>query len=164
MQPDFDPFTATFEEAQAASEGLPVSPPKPLMQFFAARQVDAYRAHVEKGDGFAVMRAVAECARCDLPLPDWLAVAFLTRFRAVAHLRVGSWDEAFGVPFPGGKQLAARRRRCEARLRVAQELMDFVERHPELSVDEVYAAASAKVRVDGFVADAINLAEQHARA
>ena len=95
------------------------------------------------------MRAVAVCARQGLRLPDWLVDAFLTRFRAVAHLRVGSWDEAFGVPFPRGTQLAAKRRRFEARARVANVLTEFVQRHPELSVDDVYAAASAKVRDRG---------------
>lgn len=67
------------------------------------------REAIERGDGVAVLDAVAECFLCDLQPPAWLALAFLSRWRSVKHASVGSWDEAFGQPWPKGTQLARKR-------------------------------------------------------
>jgi hypothetical protein len=47
-----------------------------------------------------------------LPLPDWAAEAFISGYDDVLNCRVGSWDEAFGKPWPGKHlpELAQRRR------------------------------------------------------
>lgn len=100
---EFDPWTATIDEALAADAVHPApfyEPDRPLYQWNAAREIEALRPSIENGDGFAVLDAVSRCARQGLALPHWLAVEFLRRYDAVLQCRAGSWDEAFGRPYP----------------------------------------------------------------
>lgn len=139
----FDPWTAGLEEARAAdvrsdcgSTEMPASC-RPLAQWDAARRVTNCRLAVECGDGFAVLEGVAACVAHGLVVPDWLASAFLSRYRAVQQLRADSWDAeiAFGKPYPKGTQLARLRVRRTARLQVAKLVQEFVAKNPDLPVD-----------------------------
>lgn len=116
MTASFDPWTATFAEAQAAhGEGFDPSPAQPLYQWNAAQEVTQLREEVELGNGFAVLDAISRCARHGLVMPDWLARQYLTRYHGVLNCRVGSWDQAFGAPFPVRVRLATWRLRREKR-------------------------------------------------
>lgn len=98
----FDPWTATFEEAKAAQDavGRLDGPAMPLSQWCAVQEINTLRPTVEGGGGFDTMDAVSRCIRHDLVAPAWLARAFLRRYDSVLNCRVGSWDEAFGRPYP----------------------------------------------------------------
>ncbi|MBK9685426.1 MAG: hypothetical protein IPO59_19825 [Betaproteobacteria bacterium] len=152
----FDPWTATFEEAQAAHGGDD-GPCGPLYQWAAVQELLAKRERIESGDGFTVLQAVAECARCGLVMPDWLATVFLRRYRRVQQLHVDSWDDesAFGRPYPKGAQLPAMRRRRLARARIANVLAEFVQRFPDESLETLFAAAGAtgKDRAEGHLGE-----------
>ena len=63
-------------------------------------QVEALRTTVQAGDGLALLRAVAACARFGIPCPDWLAAQFCEAVDLVSDARVGTWNEAFGRPYP----------------------------------------------------------------
>lgn len=113
----FDPWTATFDEAMAAQSALPYysGPNGPLYQWEAAQSVNALRSAVEGGCGFDVMDAVSRCMRHDLVAPDWLARAFVRRYDSVLNCRVGSWDDAFGRPYPLRARLGTLRQRRQMR-------------------------------------------------
>jgi hypothetical protein len=92
---------------------MPLHHPERLVfQYFATRMVLRLRPKIEMGSGFAVLQAVAECARTGLAMPDWLAVEFLKRYRAVRHYEERSWDapKSFGRPYPKGTNIAAKRK------------------------------------------------------
>lgn len=111
MSGRIDPWHATWEEALAAyhasgERGFD----NPVAQWGAAQQINALlKDKVLAGDGFAVLDAVSRCARSNLLMPDWLAVAFIQRYDQVLNARVGSWDEAFGAPYPDRARLATAR-------------------------------------------------------
>lgn len=109
----FNPWTATFDEANAAQDalGYETGPDGPLFQWNAAQEVNALRAAVEAGGGFDVMDAVSRCLRHDLVAPDWLAREFIRRYDSVLNCRAGSWDDAFGRPHPLRKRLETLRQR-----------------------------------------------------
>ena len=68
--------------------------------------------------GCDVLRAVSVCALHGLVMPPWLADAFVARRARVADAFVGSWDEAFGRPWPKGTKLALVRQKRLLRSRV----------------------------------------------
>lgn len=61
--------------------------------------------------GSAVMRAVHLCHLRRAAVPDWLRDEFSRRFLLVHDAHVGSWDEAFGRPYPKNTRLHDLRRR-----------------------------------------------------
>lgn len=141
----FDPWTASWEEAQAAHEDT-AGPEGAIFQWIAAQGLKNPEQNSE-GDGFSVLAAVASCAMHGLVMPDWLARAFLRRYRAVQQLRVDSWDapEAFGRPYPKGAQITAMRRRRLNRLKVALAVRQFVEMHPDAPLDPEWSRIGSLV-------------------
>lgn len=70
------------------------------------------REAYESGERIALLGAINICAVHDLPLPEWAARAYLEGYRLALSGKVGSWDDAFGKPFPGEKwTLRAHRRK-----------------------------------------------------
>lgn len=86
-------------------------PTLPVSRLFGELDIEQDRQKFEAGDKWALLAAVRECARCSIPMPDWLATAFILAYDGVLNCRIGSWDEAFGRPFPKGTHLAAKRKR-----------------------------------------------------
>ncbi len=62
--------------------------------------------------------AIRKCANHDLVMPDWVARGFIRGYDQVLNCRVGSWDKAFGAPYPKGARVADMKRRRELRLAV----------------------------------------------
>ena len=62
------------------------------------------------GSGLDVLHAISVCAMNDVVIPEWLAIEFMARYRAVTHFRIASWDEAFGRPIRKGAHLSALRK------------------------------------------------------
>lgn len=134
----FNPWTAPFEEAIRLQETWAGSRGGPVFQHVAAHAVTALRASVQRGDGTAVLAAVAHCALEDLVMPEWLAKEYLRRFRLVTHAYVPTWGDAFGEPWPKGikrSHLARRRQRTLARVHVWNLVNDFVQMHPDAPLD-----------------------------
>lgn len=103
----FDPWTVSFEDGLTwllANDAPPDDHDK-WMNVWSIRDA---REQIENGSGFDVLRAVDQCAKAGLAMPDWLAVGFRRRFRAVAGFSAKSWDDdnAFGKPFPKGTHTA----------------------------------------------------------
>ena len=128
VAPVFNPFTATLDDARALLDEPDGA--RLVGAIVGAQTLLANRAFYERHpiDGMAV------CARNDLVAPDWLAKAFLRGFDAVLNCRVGSWDEAFGEPYPG-KQLAQLRRRRVNRIKVTLAVSAAMQSDPEQAVD-----------------------------
>ena len=64
------------------------------------------------------MTAIYFCLKNGVVVPPWAAEAFGEGYRAVIDKRIGSWDAAFGRPWPKGKHLATARRNDRLRWQV----------------------------------------------
>lgn len=122
----------TFEQAladDALFRGGIADPTRPIYRWAAMRELDGrHRKVVNNKSGFDVLAAVCVCALNDLVMPDWLVREFINRYRSVLHCHVGSWDDAFGRPYPKGKHLAALRKARRHRVGVFVDVIDMVKR------------------------------------
>jgi hypothetical protein len=112
---------AQEEQARAEAEGK-TGPRTPFFQWVALNEVERLRLQFEMGSDFALLQAVAECALHGLVMPPWLSQNYLERYRKVVHADVGTWDEAFGRPYPKGKHLESLQQRRDLRLAVYNEI------------------------------------------
>ncbi len=137
-------FRAAYEAAAAEEEAIlradparhRADPTLPVSQLFGRLSLEEERERFTAGDRVALLAAVRECARCGLPMPDWVASAFIRSYDQVLNCRVKSWDEAFGKPFPKGKHVEALRQRRELRFAVGLAVLDRVKRDPSTPIDK----------------------------
>ena len=73
-------------------------------------RLEVERTRFDAGDRMALFAALRICAQRDLKMPQWASRAFIRGYDKVLNCRTGSWDEAFGEPYPG-KHLARLRQR-----------------------------------------------------
>lgn len=128
----FDPWTASIQEAVAATYAEPGYAHK-LFQYTVAQEVKEAQVKCEQFGGLTgseVLDLLASCVRAELVVPSWLAYQFLARHNQVREMRVRTWDEAFGNPFPTGKHIESERRAHEEMRKLANIVMDFVLRNP----------------------------------
>jgi hypothetical protein len=109
---DFDPWTATMDEALAMDD--PNSLRGPFSQWSIAHSIIQKRVYFTANP----LEAVARCVRHGLVAPDWLSDAFIRQFNLVLLAKVGTWDEAFGPAHPRGKHLSRLRLERSFGLRV----------------------------------------------
>lgn len=104
-------------------------------QQIAAETIERLRETFEAGDSVALLAAIRECARCELPLPPWAARAYIAAYDQVLNCRVKTWDEAFGAAFPKGANLNAQRKRRNLRFTVHHAVLSSIQRDPETPID-----------------------------
>ncbi|MGD9597627.1 MAG: hypothetical protein AB7G76_06320 [Steroidobacteraceae bacterium] len=107
----------THEQAREAQQrfidagGNWADPTSPFSQWVGLHKLDAYEQSFKSGNKYALMCALRECARASLPMPDWVATAYIGAFDCVSFYRAKTWDDVFGPALPKGAQLAALRKR-----------------------------------------------------
>lgn len=126
---DFDPWSAGLDDALAQPE--PHSPHGAVLRWAVAQEIIQKRKHFEMNP----LDGIARCVRAGLIAPDWLALLFLRQYDKVLNCRVGSWDAAFGNPFPKGRQLASMRRSRTNRMRVVVAVANAISKEPERPID-----------------------------
>lgn len=100
------------------------------------RYLSVYRARYEAGDTMSLLQAISFCAEENLPLPEWLALAF--RSRMEAFLRPGSehsLDAVFSsasIPTSSAKKAAAARQDWQLAGRLWQDAWDIVHKDNNL--------------------------------
>lgn len=126
-----------------------------LFQYFAVRKVMSLRPGIVAGSGFDVLEAVAECARCGLVMPGWLAIAFLKRYRAVSQLRAKSWDDplSFGRPYPKGTNIGAKRKAKVKGLDLYLRVKSLREKNPEESLLEAFETVGKSMGIGKTLAE-----------
>lgn len=127
----------------------------PLFQYFAVRKVLALRPGIAAGSGSDVLEAVAECARCGLVMPDWLARAFLKRYRAVTQARAKSWDDplSFGAPYPKGTNIGAMRKARVKGLDLFLRVTALREKTPDMPLLEALEAVGSDMGIGKTLAE-----------
>ena len=110
------------QEAHVAAGGSESNPAGPFYQWAALQQIEQWRAEYEAGTTFVLIHAVAECARCELVMPEWVITGFLERVRKVTQHKVRTLDEAFGTFLPKGAKLSAHRQKWKKGLRAYYEV------------------------------------------
>lgn len=141
---DPEEFLAAYDTAAAEQEAVLLADPTrqrtdptlPVSQLFGRLALEDERARFAAGDRVALLAAIRECARCGLPMPEWVAVAFIRSYDRVLNCRVKSWDDAFGAPFPKGAHLNALRKRRELRFAVGLAVLHRVQRDPSTPIDK----------------------------
>ena len=121
-------------------------PDAPLSKYVAVRECLALKAEIDAGSGFAVLAAVHQCATRRLVMPDWLAMAFIRRYRAVLNLQALSWDDAasFGKPYPKGTNKSARRKARMLRFAVLNSVNQIISSEPQTAVNKALFARVGK--------------------
>jgi len=133
----------TFEEAQAEHARVlaldpsraSADPTLPFFQWAALQDLKQLEEMFNRGNGGALMRAICECARCDLPLPDWAANAYLRAYYKVVGCEEKSWDAVFGKPYRKGINLNALKKKRELKFEVFNTIIGVVKRDPGTAID-----------------------------
>ncbi len=110
-----------------------------LRNFHVHTKVQVLRRFVEAGSGKAVLAAVASCAEGGIAMPDWLAGAYLSRFRAVQEHRAATWDEAFGTAWHRSAK-PTWLQRFDEMVEVHQLAMEVAKRSPDCKRGDFLAA------------------------
>ena len=133
----FNPFTASFEEAQALA-GNDTSPTNPIFQWANAQYINESRKRIEAGDGFEVLACIRRCVTSGLIAPKWLGMEFNKRYDAVLNCRAKSWDDdiAFGMPYKKGTNISALRKKRILSLAVYNEIRSMLIINPNTPIDE----------------------------
>lgn len=131
----------TFEQVMAAQECFQANasyedPSGPLYQWNALHNLDGLEQAFIRGNKFAMMQALRVCANHSLPMPDWLARAYIRAFDRVLKLQIGSWDDAFGRPIKKGTHLKRARKRNEAQWEVINRIREIQLAKPMTPIDE----------------------------
>ncbi|MDO9599539.1 MAG: hypothetical protein Q7J47_17610 [Azoarcus sp.] len=139
---NYDPLW-TAEQAHAASleesarlgrDGVE-GPNSAFFQWYAHHVLVAYGKQYAEGDKFALMAAISECARADLPLPEWAARAYLSAFQSVVGAKSKSWDKVFGEPYPKGTQLAPLAKKRNMKFAVWIRVNGILGSEPGVAID-----------------------------
>jgi hypothetical protein len=118
----------TLKQAQGAQDryvargGRLESPEGPLFQWGAMHWLEKLQARFESGEKYALATALRVCANHALPMPPWVARAYIRGFDAVHNYRAESWDALFGPAIAKGRHSAALRKRRELSMRVWNEV------------------------------------------
>jgi hypothetical protein len=124
-------------QAAAELEGLPYDDPTgPVYQWDALHRLDQLQADYGNGDQAALFAALRVCAGHGLQMPAWASRAFIDGYDQVLNCHVGSWDEAFGRPYPKGKQLGRMREARRKRPAVYLMICSIRSREPRTPIDD----------------------------
>lgn len=118
---DWPALSAAQAEWEAAGNPARTGP---LFIADARMRLERERERYEQGENIALLGAIRTCANHDLPLPAWAARAFIKRYDEVLNCRTGSWDEAFGQPYPGKHVPDLRKRRLH-RFAIPQRIIEL---------------------------------------
>lgn len=128
-----------FEQAEAEQQKFPDDQPSylgPIFIWAAFRTLESLQQQYEKSkDGYLILSGVQTCAMHELTMPDWLAKEFIIRFRKVGRAELGSWDEAFGKPYPKNSNLNAIRKRRSNGIKVHNLVISKITQNPLRPID-----------------------------
>ncbi len=126
--------------------------------------LEVYRLKYEAGDSSAILWAIRECARQNLPLPYWCATGFQERIRRFEAEPV-TLDDAFGVArrMPAGKRGQNVRRTHSQAVSLAVRVWDIHAKEPHLSKDACIKRAREELRLPICQRKATDLFNEHER-
>ena len=92
-----------------------------------------------------------------LAVPRWLAIEFVRRCELVIGACVGSWDEAFGRPWPARTRLPQVRRRRALQKRVHQAVFSLAIAEPTAALwrDDVFQRVGDQIGKSGSTVERI---------
>ena len=145
MGADFNPWTASAEEALRATAAHDQPGPDPLAQHAAAQKVLAMREQcLAIGGGRQVLEAMAECARAQIAAPAWLGAEFARRLTLVTDAYLPSLDESFGRFWAPGTRLADVRKQREEMRVVHASIWSAVQEDEAIAINrELFERAAA---------------------
>ncbi len=98
---------------------------KPIERRAALEDIERLEKAYAKGNKRALFDAISYCADFDLVMPAWVSRAFIEGWFKVVFCGVGSWDEAFGKPYPKGKHLGEMQKDAEARFGILSRVEEL---------------------------------------
>lgn len=115
---------------------------------FWSDAIDVEQKKFERGDRVALFAAIRLCANHDQALPEWVARGFIEGYDQILNCRKGSWDEAFGRPFPKNSKLHALRKRRVNAIKAAN-LVRAAQDRGESVADELFEKIGKKLAMSG---------------
>ena len=135
---------------------------QPLLQVH--EYLEVFRQRYDAGDKSAILWAIRECARENLPLPYWCATGFqecIRRFEAEPVTLDKVFDVARRMP-PGKRGQNVRRAHSQA-VRLAVRVWEIYAEEPRLSKDACIKRAREELRLPICQRKAIDLFNEHER-
>jgi hypothetical protein len=110
---------------------------RPLQQFLAASRCLGLKSAIEKGDGGAVLEAVAQCAAHGLVMPAWLALEYVERYQRVVTGQCREWSShlAFGPALSKGQNIAGLRARTRDAPWAYDVAVNLLSENPHRAID-----------------------------
>jgi hypothetical protein len=128
-------WSANEQALKAEPERSEADPTLPFVQWSAMHELDVLEEKYKK-DKYYLMAAIRKCANHDLPLPAWVANAYISAYDKVFTAREKSWDDVFGNPYPKGAHLNAIRKKRKLKFAVLIEVNDILKMNPDKSIDD----------------------------
>jgi hypothetical protein len=116
-------------------------PHRPSAQWYGLHDLDEEEARFQAGDQYALAAALRICANHALPMPPWVATAYIRGFDAIHCFQTDSWETLFGRRILKGQHLIAQRKKWELAPAVWLEVQKRKARKP---IDDLMFAAIGK--------------------
>lgn len=155
VPPGFDPWKFNVEALRSSSEPWRGAGEAWLSQALAAHSITTNRVRIES-NGYALMDAIALVANNGLVMPDWMAKAYLARWRRIVDLEVDSFEKAFGpLPYKGEKRIRNLKRRRELMPVVSQAVIAAIvnDPHKPMTKDDLFEPIGKELGISGTQAD-----------
>ena len=106
------------------------------MEYINQGFLNGCKAEYEAGNQWALMQAIRVCASDDVPMPNWVATAYVKCFEACRIGEAKSWDDVFGKPHPKGSNLSAILKRHKNQWPLVNRIRELKAADPTLALDE----------------------------
>lgn len=111
-----------FQRPLSGADFPPVRAPLTAAQIWAEGKLKAHEVQFKGGEPIALLQAIRFCYFRRVPLPEWVGQGIIDGLMKVENFHTGSWDDAFGRPYPPNTRLPDLRRRSERACAVAYEV------------------------------------------
>lgn len=120
-----DKFAEGFQGPLLGPEYPVVKPSLQAAAAWAEIKLAERQSRFEAGDSKALFEAVRFCYFFCVPMPSWVGHGILDGLLKVENFELGSWDGAYGGPYPRKTRLPERRRRLVRAGAVAWEVEEL---------------------------------------
>lgn len=116
----------------------------PFNAWSSARRLKECDERFKQGEKQAVLDGMYFCLLDDLPVPDWLSVAFIGAYLSVVLYEAKGWNDVFGNPHKKGSNLSARSKRLDLAPKLFMLAAEVLRTYPDTVIDEGFYAGVGK--------------------
>lgn len=117
----FDPDWSIEDAYAAGAEGRT----SPFFRWCAWERLAELKERFSAGDSHSLLSALYTCAQHDLPMPDWVAMAFSKKYTKWCNYEYKTLDDAFETALPKGAHINSLRKRKRLKLLIPLEVEEL---------------------------------------